>query len=329
MISPLPMDLSTPYLGLQLSSPLIIGASPLGDEVRVARQLEDAGAGAIVMRSLFEEQIYLDRWNQTNLGTSPGRNLLTQLSEYQLSPSVYLKQIQTLKAALGVPVIASLNGSAPGPWLDYGRHFESAGADAIELNLYHVSIDPADSALEIESELLETVQLLKSSVRVPIAVKIQPHHTALAHFAHELERVGVDGVVVFNRLYQSDLPIDGSHPSGQLRLSDPGELLLRLRWLALLSPQLHCSLAVTGGVETGEHAIKSLLAGADAVQLVSTLLRNGTRYLGVILEGIRNWMRDWGFKRLDEFRGQLQLAGTDAALRERADYQRLLQSWRV
>lgn len=323
------MNLSTRYLGLELSSPLIVGASPFTDEVQTARQLEDFGAGAIVMRSLFEEQIYLDRLNQTGLDSTAGRAIFPRLSDYQLSPTQYLRQIEHLKGALTVPLIASLNGSAPGGWIDYGRRFESAGADAIELNLYQISVDPSNSALEIESELLETVQLLKSSVRVPVAVKLQPYHTAPAHFAHELQRVGADGLVLFNRLYQSDYPVDGSEPTGQIRLSDPGELLLRLRWLALLSPSLRCSLAVTGGIDGSEQVLKSILVGADAVQVVSTLLRNGPRYLTIIMEGLRGWMKQWGFTRLEEFRGRLAAAGADAGAQERADYQRLLQSWKI
>lgn len=328
-IASLFMNLSTRYLGLELSSPLIVGASPFADEVNAARQLQDLGAGAIVMRSLFEEQLYLDRLEQAALIPAFPRKSFPALSDYQLSPKHYLTQIGDLKAALEIPVIASLNGSAPGSWIDYGSRCEAAGADAIELNLYQLSSDPNISALEIEAELLETAQALKESVNIPVAVKLQPYHTAVANFAHELERGGADGIVLFNRLYQSDYPADGSDPLGQVRLSDSSEIQLRLRWLALLAPKLKCSLAITGGVEGGEHAVKALLAGADTVQIVSALLRNGPRYLAIILEGLRQWMREWGFERLDEFQGRLSRPGPDAEAHERADYQRLLQSWRI
>jgi dihydroorotate dehydrogenase (fumarate) len=329
------MDLSTSYLGLKLVTPLVVGASPFADDTHTARQIQDAGAGALVMRSLFEEQIYLDalarapRPAPSPAGDRPGA-VFPALSEYQLSPDQYLRQIADLKKELSIPIIASLNGCQPGGWVDFGRRFEAAGADAIELNLYNLAADPASSAVEVEAGLLETARLLKSSVRIPVAVKLQPYYTALAHFVRELELTGVDGIVIFNRVYQSDFDIEEQVPVTQLPLSDPTELLLRLRWLALLSPKARCSLAITGGIQKADDAIKAILAGAHAVQLVSVLLRHGPRFLGTVVDGLRQWMDQHGYSDISAFRGKMNLAGApDAAAIERGDYQRLLQTWRI
>jgi dihydroorotate dehydrogenase (fumarate) len=330
------MDVSTSYLGLKLRTPLVVGASPLADDTYMARQIQDAGAGAIVMRSLFEEQIYLDELARTPRPAPLPKNrdagppLFPTLSEYQLNPDQYLRQIADLKAALTIPVIASLNGCRPGGWIDFARRFEAAGADAIELNLYHLSTDPGSSALDIESELLETVRLVKTSVRIPVAVKLQPYYTALAHFVRELEKSGADGIVVFSRVCQSDVAVVDQEPVMQLHLSGSSELPLRLRWLALLSPGMRGSLAITGGVSNGQDAIKAILAGAHAVQLVSALLRNGPRFLATVVDGLRQWMEGHGYENLGDFRGKMsQRDPLDAAAIERGDYQRLLQSWRI
>lgn len=330
------MDLSTCYLGLKLGTPLVVGASPFADDTHTARQIEDAGAGAIVMRSLFEEQIYLDELSRAPQPASPSkkedrkRAVFPPLSGYQLNPDQYLRQIADLKAALTIPVIASLNGCRPGGWIDFGRRFEAAGADALELNLYHFSIDPDLSALEVEAELLETVSQLKASVRIPLAVKLQPYYTALGHFARGLEEAGADGIIIFNRLYQSEFDVDEQEPLTQLRLSDSTELLLRLRWLALLAPRAHCSLAITGGVHNAKDVIKCILAGAHTAQLVSALLENGPRFLTTLVDGLRQWMNQHGYRSIEEFRGKMsQHASTDAVAIERADYQRILQLWRI
>ncbi len=330
------MDLSTSYLGLKLNTPLVVGASPFGDDTHLARQVEDAGAGAIVMRSLFEEQIYLD-----GLARAPGaaeslrppdrkRSFFPALPEYQLNPDQYLRQIADLKAALAIPVIASLNGCRPGGWISFGQRFEAAGADAIELNLYHFSDDPERSALAVEAELLETVRLLKASVRIPVAVKLQPYFTSLAHFARELERVGADGIVLFNRMYQSDFDVDDQETVTELRLSQPEEAVLRMRWLESLAARTQCSLAITGGVHSGKDAIKAILAGAHAVQLVSVLLQNGPRFLTTVADGLRQWMQQHGYRSIADFRGKMRLhTAADESAAARGDYQRLLQTWRI
>ncbi len=330
------MNLSTSYLGLRLNSPVVIGASPFADNAESARELQDAGAGAIVMRSLFEEQIYLDevyREGRTRgsaeMGPEKGA-YFPSLSEYQMTPDQYLRQIAYLKASLAIPVIASLNGCMPGAWIDYARRCEAAGADAMELNLYSVSTDPESSALDIEGEMLETVRLLKTSVRIPVAVKLSPFHTALVHFARELERRGVDGIVLFNRFYQPELNTEEKGADYQLRLSDSSELLLRARWISILASRVRCSLAVTGGVHNASDLVKAVLSGADAVQLVSVLLRHGPHFLATILGGVQKWMKEHGCASLDDFRGAMNLDRCpEAAAFERGSYQRLLQSWRL
>jgi len=330
------MNSSTSYLGLNLSTPVVVGASPFTDNAESARELQDAGAGAVVMRSLFEEQIYL---NEVHGEGRPGSRTeieaeqdayFPSLSEYQQSPDQYLRQIAYLKRSLVIPVIASLNGCHPGGWLDYARRIEAAGADAIELNLYHISTDPDWSALDIEAEMLETVRQLKMSIRIPLAVKLSPFHTSLAHFSRELVRRGADGIVIFNRFYQPEIKVGEPGPESQLHLSDSGELLLRARWISILASRVRCSLAVTGGVHSSGDVIKAILAGADTVQVVSVLLKQGPHFLAIIIQGLQKWMKECGYENLGQFRGALNFDRCpDAAAFERGHYQRLLQSWRV
>ena len=322
------MNLSTSYLGLTLNTPLIVGASPLADDVSVARELQDMGAGAIVMRSLFQEQITRDHLAPEPVAAAAA-DYFPAVSDYRFSPGEYLVQIAKLKSALGIPIIASLNGCTQGDWTEYARRFESVGADAIELNLYQISTDPARSAADVEAAMLETVRQVKASLRIPLAVKLQPFHTSLPYFVKELEKAGADGVVVFNRFYQTEFIAEPLEPEPRLRLSDPAELLLRLRWIAILSPGARASLAVTGGIHGASDVVKSILAGAQAVQVVSALLEDGPRYLSTVIDGVKQWMRNREYKNLDEFRGAMNLEQCpDAAAFERGSYQRLLQNWR-
>ena len=330
------MKLATTYLGLKLRNPLIVGASPLSDSVHVATQLQDAGAAAIVMRSLFEEQIDAEtralthHIEATTEGSAEATSYFPAFEEYQLAPDNYLRQIEQLKRTLTIPVIASLNGVRPGGWIDYAQKFAAAGADAIELNLYQLVTDPKVSAAEVEAGMLETVRRVTASVRVPVAVKISPFHTSLAQFALELESAGAAGVVVFNRFYQPDFNLEDLEVQPELRLSDSSDLLLRLRWLAILSPHVKGSLSATGGVHRAEDAVKALLAGAHTVQLVSVLLKNGPRFLSTLLNGLQQWMTEHDYATVDEIRGAMNLRRCpDPAAFERANYQRILQSWRI
>ena len=329
------MQLTTNYLGLQLKNPLMVGASPFCDNLDAASRLEDAGASAIVMRSLFEEQIDHEQRALSFLLETPSESFAEATSyfpgysEYQLSPDRYLKQIGHLKSTLKIPVIASLNGYRPGGWTDYARRFEQAGADAIELNLYQLATDPLASGNDIEQHMRETVQDVVDEVKIPVAVKISAFHTAPAQFALSLEKAGAKGVVLFNRFYQPDFNLEDLEVTPQLRLSDSTELLLRLRWLAVLSPHMQGSLACSGGVHHTEDVIKALLAGAHTVQLVSVLLKQGPGVLTVLLEGMRRWMDEHDYNNLDKLRGALNLRRCpDPAAHERANYIRILQSWR-
>ncbi|MEO6993442.1 MAG: dihydroorotate dehydrogenase-like protein [Lacunisphaera sp.] len=330
------MNLATNYLGLKLSNPLIVGASPFCDNVKLACQLQDAGAAALVMRSLFEEQIDLEQralmhhLESTAESNPEATSYFPSYSEYHLSLDQYLRQIQNLKTQLKVPVIASLNGARPGGWTHFAHRFQEAGADAVELNLYHLATDPAVTGAEVEASMLETVRSVVAAVRIPIAVKISPFHASPVNFVLQLEKAGAKGVVVFNRFYQPDFNLEDFEVHPQLKLSDSNELLLRLRWLANISPHLKGSLAATGGVHTAEDAIKALLAGAHTIQLVSVLLKHGPQCLHSILQGMIKWMVDHDYEGIDQLRGALnQQRCPDPAAFERANYIRVLQSWRV
>ncbi|HVS52840.1 MAG TPA: dihydroorotate dehydrogenase-like protein [Opitutaceae bacterium] len=330
------MKLATTYLGLPLHNPFVIGASPFSDDVFVARQLQDAGAAALVMRSLFEEQIdFEQRALQHHVETpaeshAEATSYFPKVEEYQLTPDHYLRQIDRLKKTLSIPVIASLNGCRPGGWTDYARRFEASGADAIELNLYQLVTSPTVGADEIEADMLETVRNVAGVVRIPVAVKISAFHTSPVQFAVALENAGAAGVVVFNRFYQPDFNLEDLEVVPQLKLSSPSELLLRLRWLAIISPHLRGSLSATGGVHTSEDAAKALLAGADTIQVVSALLRHGPRYLTTLIEGLRLWLNEHGYENLEQLRGAMNHEHCpDPAAFERANYIKILQSWRV
>jgi dihydroorotate dehydrogenase (fumarate) len=330
------MNLSTPYLGLKLKNPLVVGAGPFCDSIDSASRLQDAGAAAVVMRSLFEEQIESEILAMARSVESPAEShseatsYFPNYSEYQLVPDQYLRQIEGLKKALSIPVIASINGARIGGWIDYARRFEAAGADAVELNVYQLVSRVSIGAEEVEADLIDIVHQVATSVRIPVAVKLSPFHTSLANFAKALENAGASGVVLFNRFYQPDFDLDEMEVMPKLRLSDPTELLLRLRWLAIVSPQVGLSLAATGGVHGPEDALKAVFAGAHAVQVVSALLQNGPRFLTVLLEGMRLWMAEHGYTSIDEIRGALNLRHCpDPSSFERANYIRILQAWRV
>jgi len=330
------MNLATTYLGLPLSNPLVIGASPFCDHAHVAGQLQDAGVSAIVMRSLFEEQIDLEQralnhqLESTAECNAEGTSYFPRYEEYQLTPDHYLRQLEQLKAELTIPVIASLNGRRIGGWTDYAKRLEAAGADAIELNLYQLITDPALTSDQVESGMLETVRAVVTSVGIPVAVKLSPFHTSLPYFVEAIDQIGAKGIVLFNRFYQPDFHIEELEAQPSLRLSDSSELLLRLRWISILSPQMRGSIAATGGVHTADDIIKTILAGADAVQLVSVVLKHGPRIVSTLLNSLQQWMADHGYATIAEFRGAMNLRRCpDPAALERANYVRILQSWKI
>lgn len=330
------MKLETHYLGLTLRTPFVVGASPFCESTSVARQLQDAGAGALVMRSLFEEQIDAEQRALVHHVELPSEShseatsYFPAFAEYQLSPDRYFRQLEDLKRALTIPVIASLNGARPGGWTQYARQCETAGADAIELNLYQLVTDPGKAGDEVEADMVETVRQVVGAVRIPVAVKLSPFHTSPAQFASVLEHAGAAGVVLFNRFYQPDFNIEELVASPQLALSDRSELLLRLRWLAILSPRLRGSLSATGGVHTTSDVVKALMAGAHTVQLVSVLLKHGPRFLTTLVNGLREWLEEHDYESVDQVRGVMSHRRCpDPAAFERANYIRILQTWRI
>lgn len=330
------MNLQTTYLGLNLKNPLVVGASPLGDKLDRARQLEDAGASAIVFHSLFEEQIKRDAEATEFHTTSHAESSAEATSYFPLQdefvhgPDEYLAHLSKAREALSIPVIASLNGVTPGGWLEYAKRIEEAGADALELNLYHVPTDPAESAAAVESRLIQTVEGLHSHIKIPLSVKLSPYHTAPVHFTNQLVKAGARGLVLFNRFFQPDIDIELLEASPRLQLSESTELLLRLRWLAILEGQCEADLALTGGVHNTQDAIKSLMAGATVIQLVSSLLRHGPSHLSSLLESLQDWLTQHEYESIAQLRGCMSLKHCpDPAAYERGNYMRILQGWRM
>ena len=328
------IDLSTSYLGLKLPHPFMTGASPLGDHLDTVRELEDAGCAAIVLHSLFEEQISQEqsgRIHHMDPLDPQFSNVLSYFPEpdsYALGPDEYLEHIRRVKAAVKIPVIGSLNGTTAEAWLRFATLIEQAGADAIELNMYEIVTDADQTAFAVEDGLKQIVENLKRELKIPVAVKLSAFFTAFGNVARELDRAGADGLVLFNRFLQPDIDIRHMTVWPHLELSDSAELLLRLRWLAILRGRLRCSVAVTGGVATPNDGIKALLAGADVVQMVSAILRHGPSYFTLMRDELTRWMESLQFARLDEVRGRLSLSKTEAPTAfERAQYIRTVSQW--
>ena len=328
------MNLSTKYLGLTLAHPFMVGASPLVDHLDTVRRLEDGGSAAIVLHSLFEEQITMAQSGKIHHMDPLDKQFASLLSDfpvperYALAPDEYLEHLRRIKAAVKIPVIASLNGTTGESWLKFALSIEQAGADGLELNMYEVATDPDESAMAIETQIRDVVVNLKRSVKIPIAVKLSPFFTAFGHFAHQLDQAHADGLVLFNRFYQPDIDVRELAAVPHLELSTSAELLLRLRWVAVLHSRVRASLAVTGGVATPTDGIKAILAGAHAVQMVSAILRHGPPYFMAMREGLARWMESKQFTSLDEVRGRVSLwKSTDPSAFERANYIRTLQSW--
>ena len=312
------------------------GASPMVDHLDTVKRLEDAGAAAIVMHSLFEEQIvqeqlatihYLELHDDSHVEAV---SYFPRPSEFTLGPEQYLDQLARIKAAVSVPVIASLNGTTVGGWVDYARRIQEAGADALELNVYYLGTNLKEPADAVERRTLDILRALKRDVTIPIAAKLSPFFSSLGHFAAELDAAGVDGLVLFNRFYQPDIDIELLDVVPRLELSSSSDLLLRLRWLAMLSGRINASLAVTGGVHTAVDAIKALMAGADAVQMVSALLRRGPEHLRTVREEMERWLQEHEYDSLQQMRGSMNLARSpDPSALERSNYIRILQGWRT
>ncbi|MBP6865272.1 MAG: dihydroorotate dehydrogenase-like protein [Candidatus Didemnitutus sp.] len=329
------MNLTTRYLGLELKTPLMPGASPLATRLDNIRRLEDAGASAIVLHSLFAEQIegnavavsrHIERWQDT---FAEATSFFPQNDDYLLGPDEYLNRITAIKAATNLPVIASLNGTHLGTWTDYARLMEKAGADALELNTYFMATRRDESGEAVEQRVLDIARAVRASVRIPIAVKLSPFYTSTVHLTGQLEDAGIDGVVLFNRIFQPEIDIETFDVVPKLGLSSPEDLRVRLRALALLRDQVKVSLACSGGVHTAADVVKALLAGADAIQIVAALLRDGPDTLGTILAELKVWMEKFEYNSVAEMRGALSLRNCpDPEAYERGNYLRSLQLWR-
>lgn len=330
------MHLSTTYLGLKLKSPIMPGASPLVDNLDNIKRLEDAGAAAIVMHSLFAEQIegnqvafdrHIERW-QDNFAEAT--SFFPSTEGYSLGPEEYLGQIAKIKAATDIPVIASLNGTNLGSWVEYARLIEQAGASALELNTYFLGTSRHADALSLELRVLDMVRAVRKAVRIPLAVKLSPFYTSVAHLVGRLEDEKVDGVVMFNRFFQPEIDIEGLDVVPRLDLSTSEDLRLRLRWLGLLRDQVSLSLACSGGVHTPADVVKALLAGADAVQVVAELLKSGPERVGELLWGLTDWMKAHEYETVSQMVGALSLRSCpDAEAYERGNYLRTLQLWKA
>ena len=327
-------DISTRYLGLALKSPLVASASPLCESVPNIRELEDAGVGAVILPSLFEEQLELesnalddDLWRGAD-SFPESQSVLPDLQDYNLGPDGYLQLIEGAKAAVDIPVIASLNGVSPGGWAEYAKLMSEAGADAIELNIYSIATEPTVSAAEVEKGYVDLVRQIKHTVRVPVAVKLSPFFSAPANIAMRLDDAGADGLVLFNRFYQPDFDVESLEVVPRLTLSHSDELLLRLHWTAILSDHIEADLAITGGVHTAIDIVKCIMAGASVAMTASALLQKGIHHAFSILADLRRWLEEHEYDSVRQMCGSMSRRSVpDPTAFERGNYMRVLSSY--
>jgi dihydroorotate dehydrogenase (fumarate) len=325
------MNLGTTYLGKRLPHPLIAGSGPLTDDLGTVRELEDQGAAALVLRSLYEEEITGEQLSAFFASESHGESFAEAVSyapepEAAFGPDEYLEHVRRVKAAVGVPVIASLNGATPGGWTSHARLIEQAGADALELVLYHAASDAETSASDVERGMIDIVREVKRGLRIPVAVKLAPLYTAFAHFARQLDQTGADGLVLFTRFHKVDLDVVELEVVRTLPLSDSSELALRLRGVAALSGRVKASLAVTGGVHTALDVVKATMAGAHATQMVSALLKNGPGHLSAVRRDLEAFLSENEWESLDEMRGNMGFDRVaDPASYERENFRMMLR----
>ncbi|MFQ5568158.1 MAG: dihydroorotate dehydrogenase-like protein [Rhodothermales bacterium] len=328
------MDLTTTYLGMRLDNPIVPSASPLSEKLDTIRQLEDAGAAAIVMHSLFEEQLsheglrldhYLDYGTES---FAEAQTYFPDVATYHVGPEQYLDKISRAKEAVDIPIIGSLNGISTGGWTKYARKIEEAGADALELNIYYVPTDPHLTGAEVEERYLEIVGEVKRNITIPLAVKLGPHFSAPANMAHRLSEAGADALVLFNRFYQPDFDLDALDVVPHLVLSDSDELRLPLRWVAILYGRIPVDFAITSGVHTHEDILKGLMAGANVTMMASALLHHGIDCIRTLLEDLRLWMEEHEYESVKQMQGSMsQQHIAEPTAFERANYMKVLQSW--
>ncbi len=328
------VDLSTSYLGLTLKNPLVASASPFSKQLETALQLEEAGISAVVMYSLFEEQIIRDSLKlheDLERGSFQYAEALTyipEIGQYSIGPDKYLEHVRGLKKALNIPVIGSLNGVSTGGWIEYGKKIEQAGADALELNLYYLATDPNLTSAELENRYITLVQDIRSQVSIPLAVKLSPFITALPNFAKRLVDAGANGLVLFNRFYQPDFDLDTLEVVPNLVLSNSHELRLPLRWIAVLYGKIKADLALTSGVHSAVDLIKALMAGACVGMTASALLKHGAEHAASILSEMEHWMDEHEYVSVNQMIGSMsQQAVADPASFERANYMKVLSSY--
>lgn len=328
------MDLTTTYLGLKLNNPIVVSASPLSEELDNIRKMEEAGAAAVVLHSLFEEQITLEsqeldrRLSETTGVFAEALSYFPDLTGYNLGPDGYLNHIRKAKAAVSIPVIASLNAVSSGAWIRFAKSIEEAGADALELNIFTLQTDPALSGAQVEQAYCDLVREVAASVRIPVTVKLTPYFTAIANIAQRLEQAGARGLVLFNRLYQPDFDLEALEVKHTLQLSTPYESLLRLHWVAILYWRVNLDLAVTGGFHSAEDIIKAMMAGARVAEVASVLLKNGIPYLGTMLAQLKEWMEQHEYESIRQMQGsmsQRSVANPNAFLR--SNYMKVLSSY--
>ncbi|MEN8163537.1 MAG: dihydroorotate dehydrogenase-like protein [Acidobacteriota bacterium] len=327
------MDLTTTYLGLTLQNPLVCGASPLGASVDTLRHLEDSGIAAVVLPSLFEEEILaaahgVMAMEAAGAGFAEATSYLPDPEGYHIGPGQYLEHLKKAKDALSIPVIASLNGSSPGGWTRYAEKMQAAGADAIELNTYFLSTDASVSGADVENRTVEVVREVVGAVSVPVSVKLSPFFSSIPNLAQRLVDAGAGGLVLFNRFYQPDIDIEDLEVVPNLRLSSAEELRLRLRWLAVLSGTIPADFSCTGGAHNATDVIKSVMAGAKTVQMVSALLIHGADHIKRTLEAVEFWMTEHDYEGVGQMHGSMNLAKTpDPGAYTRANYMKMLDSW--
>ena len=328
------IDLSTRYLGLSLESPLVASASPLSESLDNIRAMEDAGAAAVVLHSLFEEQIdveseHLDRYLSHGAESHPeALDYFPDLAGYNLGPDGYLEHLRRAKEAVGIPIIGSLNGVSTGGWIEFARKMQQAGADALELNIFYVPTDPALSGVQVERMYVDLVRDVKASVSIPVAVKLGHAFSAPANLARHLDVVGADGLVLFNRFYLPDFDLESLEVTPRLTLSSPYELLLRLHWVAILYGHVKADLAVTGGVHGSAQVLKSMMAGARVAMMTSAILQNGIEHFARVRADLLDWMEAHEYASIAQMQGSMSYRSVaEPAAFERANYMKVLSSY--
>jgi dihydroorotate dehydrogenase (fumarate) len=330
------MDLSTKYLGMTLKSPLVASASPLSEDIASIKKLEDAGVGAVVLYSLFEEQIRLEQ-EEYNFHTTQGTEAFAEslsyfpeVEDYKLGPELYLEHIQKAKSAVDVPIIASLNGSSLGGWTDYAKEIEGAGADALELNIYNIPTDPGMTGADIEQQYVEILKAVKSAVKMPVALKLSPFFSNFSNMAKQFDQAGANALVLFNRFYQPDIDLDEYEVTPNLLLSQSSAMRLPMRWIAILKDNIKADLAATSGIHTGTDVIKMLLVGANVTMLCSSLLKHGIGHVKNIEDHMKQWMRENEYKSVNELQGSMSQKKTaDPSSFERAQYMKAITKYQL